>query len=318
MIGSLGVARYVLAVMLACMAVSLFAPAARADCPPNALEVLGICYPCEYPRVLNDTKSACICPSPTTDPNFHYGAGASSTFVNGCLLCGPGSVVNAAGTGCTAVPFPPPPKCGPSMHVSTQGCPADQYYCCQSCPAGQTWYPGYNYCDICPSGLGQAPNPDQSADDPCVTCGGATIATAQACVACTGNKIPNGKHSECVSCTNGFVANAAHTHCVCPAGTVSTSSVYNPNPAKCVRCPPNQIPNATQTACSPCPAGTVAQFGSCVKYQASPSPVVPGTPKKPSPPRSTIDPGLLESTPGLGPQGPAAVGTPRGGGGSRR
>jgi hypothetical protein len=34
---------------------------------------------------------------------------------------------------------------------------------------------------------------------------------------------------------------------------------------------------------------------------------------KPSPP-SVATPGLLESTPGLGGQGPAGVGTPRGGG----
>ena len=309
----LGAARQAIAAMLTCVVLSFVASAARAtDCLPGLVQIPdqlpGLCRACSAPKVPNADQTKCVCPSPTSNP---YGDGK---ITDGCLFCGLGTIPDAAGTNCVV------PKCSPGKHVSISGCPAGQTVCCQACGPGEGWYqqggPGYGQCEVCT--VGQIPNPIQ--DDfelqPCIPCKGGTVATVQGCLPCTGDKVANSEHSHCRGCFNGHVPNAAHTDCVCPAGTIAAIQ-YNPvtyaQSSSCVGCPPNTIPNGAQTGCSRCPAGTTAQLGSCVKFQASPKPVLPGTPKKPSPPRSTTGPGLLESTPGLGTQGPGAVGTPLGG-----
>jgi len=103
----------------------------------------------------------------------------------------------------------------------------------------------------------------------------------------------------CQKCPPALIPNASNTACVCPPTTIDTGGGHQ-GPPHCSPCPPNQVPDKTQKKCVACPVGTEARFGRCV-------PTV--TPSHP-----VAVPGLLESTPGLGSQGPAGVGTPRGGG----
>jgi len=295
------------------LAFAFAAGAAWADCPPRSVPgAFGVgCVPCTGLSVPDAKGQKCICPSST----FTWTAASPLNPVPVCSPCADGFVANADSSACVPIPVP---QCAKNQHVATV-CPGGQFYCCQSCPPGQTWYAGNyagNSCQYCQ--VGSVPNPDQNDPNnpPCIPCKTGTAAGfgSQTCSACTGNTYATSKHDQCIACGNGMVANAKHSACGCPGGTIAQQA-NTPNgwSTYCKQCPPNQIPNPSQTKCVPCPAGTTRQYGQCVPTKASTTPVVPSVSKKPSP-RSPIHPGLLESAPGLNTQGPGAIGTPRGAG----
>ena len=105
---------------------------------------------------------------------------------------------------------------------------------------------------------------------------------------------------KCLPCPPDHILNASN-ECVCPPNVIK---VLLGGVARCVHCGPNQIPDAHQHQCITCPAGTAAKYNQCAPVATTGHP--------------GGWPGLLESTPGLGGQGPAGVGTPRGGGSRAR
>jgi hypothetical protein len=114
---------------------------------------------------------------------------------------------------------------------------------------------------------------------------------------------PNGtvlQWGQCLPCPPHHVLNASKTKCVCPPNDIEVIQ----GGSKCVPCQPNQVPDAHQHQCIACPVSTEARFGRCVPTLTPSHPVAV--------------PGLLDSTPGLGGQGPAGIGTPRGGGSRAR
>jgi hypothetical protein len=103
----------------------------------------------------------------------------------------------------------------------------------------------------------------------------------------------------CQKCPPALTPNSSNTACVCPPNTIDTSSGNHSIHPHCSSCPPNQVPDKTQKKCVACPVGPEARFGRCVPTLTPSHPVAL--------------PGFLESTPGLGSESPAGVGTPRGG-----
>jgi len=90
----------------------------------------------------------------------------------------------------------------------------------------------------------------------------------------------------------------------CPPG-----SVIDPTSLTCFPCGPNHIA-VSATQCSACPAGTTAKLNNCVLATTTPN--AAGWARPGDRTKSSLGPGLLESTPTFTPQGPAASGTPIG------
>ena len=99
-------------------------------------------------------------------------------------------------------------------------------------------------------------------------------------------------------------APAALAKLPCPPGSILDLTSHT-----CFPCGPNQI-SVAATQCSPCPAGTTAKFNHCILAITTPNAAGWARPGDKS--KSSIGPGLLESTPTFTPQGPAASGTPIG------
>lgn len=198
-----------------------------------------------------------------------------------CIKCKSGQVANADHSKCVAAPPPPPPP--PNVGLCPQGDIAvfatDGMYECMKCPAGTVSdipeATGLN-CLKLNCGPGHASDPEGGS---CVTCGAGT-----------------------------YSKGAGPTCLTCPSNSYSGAGA-----ATCSSCPKGATVNATHTACT-CPAGTRLQYGYCVRNQASSTTpvIIPSSTNKPSA-RPVPGPGLLESNPGLGSRGPAAVGTPLGG-----
>jgi len=159
----------------------------------------------------------------------------------------------------------------------------------------------------------------------------------QVCQSCKQGTAPNAAKTQCVPSAAGCpskhlnpLANVCEPKCgpgkgindftntcqSCTYNTVSQSSASADQ--HCVECASDKVPNSSHTACKSCPAGMVPagaaqvqQLGTCVPAN-----------KKKSVRRPPVNPGLLEGTPGLGTQGPAATGNPLGrgtpGGGATR
>jgi hypothetical protein len=253
--------RQTMAVLLACAALFLFAPAALAKtCGLNEI-------------------------TDTVQKTNWKGAVIGTITV--CIKCKSGQVANADHTKCVAAPPPPPPP--PDVGLCPKGdvvaFATDGMYECMKCPAGTV-----------------SDNPD----GPGTTC---------LKLNCGPGHASNPEGASCVACGPGTYSKGAGPTCLtCPSNSYSGAGA-----AACSSCPKGATVNATHTACT-CPAGTRLQYGYCVSTRASTTPIViPNSTKKTSS-RPVPGPGLLDSTPGLGSQGPAAVGTPIGGapsGGSR-
>jgi len=152
----------------------------------------------------------------------------------------------------------------------------------------------------------------------------------QVCKTCPSGQAPNKTHTQCVAaapkcasgvlnplskacepkCAPGYGINDFSNTCQkCAAGTRSHPISSNFPDQDCTVCNSGEVPNAQQSGCKKCPPGTVPYSST----GGAPTQCVSANKKKTTE-RPLGSPGLLESTPGLGTQGPAATGNPLGGG----
>ena len=200
-------------------------------------------------------------------------------------------------------------------------CPAKTYQsgdACQACGAGQLSDPGSTSC-CSPTVYSSGTN---------ASC---TIGHKYGCkVGSTPALSSDGKTSVCTACaagTYGFRARDAQqkssdlTLCApCPSGQTSKagSASCHPNPpSPPFTCPPGSIYTANYTQCATCGPGTTPNrpHTACVPSRPDGTAPLAPTTSNPSAPKPPAAPGILETNPGFGGQGPAGTGTPLGGGG---
>ena len=154
----------------------------------------------------------------------------------------------------------------------------------------------------------------------------------QVCESCGLGKAPNAAKTECVPSAAGCpskhlnpVVNVCEPKCgpgqgindfknTCQSCNFNTVSHQTNSDQHCVECASDKVPNASHTKCVSCPPGQVPAPGAGVPVNTT---CVPANKKKAAR-RPLVSPGLLEGTPGLGSQGPAATGRPLGGGATSR
>jgi len=154
----------------------------------------------------------------------------------------------------------------------------------------------------CPPGAAPIGNCSPGQPNCCHPCAAQHYSNdGKSCKPCPNGFYASGPGSaSCTGCPLGSVVNAAKNGCF----TCADGLMINKDHASCSPCSGGKIPSPSKTACVPCPAGQHYQYGGCAP--------------NPQGVRSTLTPGLLEGTPALGTQGPAATGRPSGGGAPSR
>ena len=240
------------------------------------------CIPCPKGSYADGTSGGCQpCPAGTysTDLQSHQCSLCEAGWTSlenrqGCYSCGLGTFAPAPGSPAC---FPcPPGLIGLGFAASA----------CMVCPDRETVAPaaGMTQCNVtCDTTLGFYAVPG---DSQCRYCDGGIVNASDLCQGCgLGHYLHQVDPRECRQCPSGLVnllqpLNGTCVPCASPTayaletalGCVEASPGYIPDGTHQIPCPPGTFRNASQTQCTPCPAGYASSVeGAMACAQCGPS-----------------------------------------------
>jgi hypothetical protein len=188
--------------------------------------------------------------------------------VTQCFSCSSGTYSLTGDTACR--------QCSAGYYSTTPPsgtcsiCPAGKYTPspgmgqCLDCWTGTFSNAGSTTCTTCPAGTYQTSPPSGT----CIGCpaGKYAVTGLTKCLDCTIGTYSTGNTNGCTQCSAGYYASdGASTACaLCPSGKRSDSSSGS---ILCIDCSPGYFANLPTSTCTPCPPGSISDFGAplCLK-----------------------------------------------------